>query len=526
MYKFSKRALSCFLCLCLVFVICAARVFTVATDSELSEAAVRQSTRLKTVSDLRGTIYDINGVPLTNSYERKVTVIFPNEKGAIAAGEILKGEELDGALKILRSGSPLIVDGTLLNHTDGAVTLSVPQRYSGVLSHIIGYTDGSGHGVSGLEKGLDSVLYSQNGIRLSYTTDSNGRMIEGMGWSIETDENFGSVTLTVDSRLQSVAERAVAGAGRGAAVIMDAETNEIRAIVSIPTFSYDDISGSIGSLDSPFVNRALCSYNVGSVFKPVIAAAAIENGMADYKYTCEGCITVDGKDFRCNSLAGHGEIDLETALAKSCNTYFYTLALKLGADVVYDMAARFRLDSVLSLGGGISAESGSLPEKTALANSKAALINLSIGQGELMITPVGLSLLYSAIVNNGEYRLPKIVKSYTDGEMNTITENSPPTVAMSQRTADILKEYLKTALKNGTGSVAYVEGIDAGGKTGTAQTGWKDGDRSILNGWFCGFYEGQKRYVITIVKEDVQSGSVDCAPIFKSITEEMKILGF
>ena len=84
----------------------------------------------------------------------------------------------------------------------------------------------------------------------------------------------------------------------------------------------------------------------------------------------------------------------------------------------------------------------------------------------------------------------------------------------------------KNALQNGTGSAAYSESISAGGKTGTAQTGWVDGDRKILNGWFCGFYDGEETYVIVILKEDVKSGSTDCAPIFKRITENMRAAGF
>ncbi|MBE6798297.1 MAG: penicillin-binding protein 2 [Ruminococcaceae bacterium] len=523
---FSKRALSVFLSLSVLFAICIARVFTVASNEKLSTAAVKQSTRVKTVSALRGTVYDVNGVPLTNIANRTVTVIFPSEKGAVAAGQLLKGDELENALKTLRSGTPVIVDKAPEFEMSGAVTVSVPKRYSGVLSHIIGYTDNSGHGVTGIEKGFDSLLYSEKGVEFSYTTDSNGRMIEGMGWSIDRGKNLGSVTLTIDSRLQSLAERALKNVGRGAVVIMDAKTSEIRALVSTPSFSYDDLEGSLTASDSPFINRALCSYNVGSVFKPIVAAAAIENGMGDYKYTCEGVITVDGKDFRCNSSIGHGEVDLETALAKSCNTYFYTLAMKLGADAVYDVVSGFKFDSSLDLGGEITAGSGKLPLKTALANSRAALINLSIGQGDLMVTPVAMSLLYSSIVNGGEYCLPKIVKSYRFGSEETVVSASPPTVAMSRSTADLLKSYLKTALMSGTGSGAYIAGVDAGGKTGTAQTGWKDGDRHILNGWFCGFFEGEEDYVITVVREDVSSGSNDCAPIFKTITEEMKILHF
>ena len=143
-----------------------------------------------------------------------------------------------------------------------------------------------------------------------------------------------------------------------------------------------------------------------------------------------------------------------------------------------------------------------------------------------MVTPVAMSLLYASIVSGGTYRLPTIVKSYCENGVETHLSLSPPTVTMKESTADLLKLYLMTALKTGTGSSAYIEGIIAGGKTGTAQTGWKDGNRSILNGWFCGFFEGKNDYVITVVREDVTSGSNDCAPIFKTITEEMKILGF
>lgn len=520
-----KRALCVMLGLSLLFSVCGVRVFMVATDEKLSAAAVRQSSKLRQIARLRGTIYDVNGVPLTNGSNELVTVIFPNEKGVIVAGELLEGDELETALKRLRSGNVVVAKKPLIANTNGAVTLSVPKRYSGVLSHIIGYTDSSGHGVTGLEKGFDSLLFSDLGLSFSYTTDSNGRMIDGMEWSVERDESMGSVQLTVDSRLQSLAERALSG-NKGAVVIMDAKNAEIRAVVSSPSFSYDDMKGSLEAEDSPFINRALCQYNVGSVFKPLIAAVAIENGLSNFKCTCKGVITVQGKDFRCNSHVGHGIVDMEQALAKSCNVYFYELAVRLGADAVYDMASCFKFDTVLDLGGGITAESGRLPSKLTLTNSKAALLNLSIGQGELMITPVGICLLYSSIINEGRYCLPKIVKGYSLNGEETVIQTSPPTVAMKKSTANILKAYLLTALKSGTGSSAYIEGIDAGGKTGTAQTGWMDGDRRILNGWFCGYFCGNDDYVIAVVCEDVSSGSNDCAPIFKTITEEMKILGF
>ena len=522
-----KRAVSCFLCLLVIFFACGIRVLIVAVDERLAEAATEQSTRRVSISNLRGTVYDCNGTALTNSSTREVTVIFPNESGALAAARLLEGEELEAALEKLRKGTPAVTDKTLKEALEGTQRLTVPVRYNGSAVHIIGYRDGSGHGVSGIEKGFDGILYSKGGLSILYTTDSNGRMIEGLGWSVDEDQPCGSVSLTIDGKLQKIAEQAMSEVEAGAAVILDAKSGKLRAVVSAPEFSPNKLSASLDAENSPFINRALCGYNVGSVFKPCVAAAALESGEAEYKYTCTGSITVDGVTFRCNKWAGHGEMTLQTAIAESCNTYFYTLALKLGAEKLYNTANALRFGSSLDLGGGIVAAGGAVPELKKLEYSSAALINMSIGQGDLMITPVAMACLYAAIVNGGEYYMPSIVESYTENGENVSLGATLPTVAMSKKTAELLKEYLKNALKNGTGSSAYVESISAGGKTGTAQTGWKNDGRSILNGWFCGFVEGRcADYVIVILKEDVKSGSADCAPIFREITLEMRALGY
>lgn len=511
----------------MLFFVCGIRLFTIATDKELSEAAVSQSTKRLTVADLRGTIFDCNGMPLTNVQQREVTVVFPSDRGALALTELLSGEELEKAISVLRKGTPVIAGGVVKNIIGGTEQLTVPVRYNGSLEHIIGYLDDLGHGVSGIEKGFDDLLFSKEGLSVSYTTDSNGRMIEGLGWTVNEDKPLGNVTLTVDGKLQRIAENAMQGVKAGATVILDAKNGNLKAVVSSPQFSPDNLSDSLDAEDSPFINRALYSYNVGSVFKPLMALAAIENGLGGYKYTCKGSIVVDGIEFRCNKWQGHGEVDLKAAIAHSCNTYFYTLALELGAKNVYDTVNRFRFDSKLEIGGGIVSSSGAVPKWSSLENSLAALINLSIGQGDLMITPIGIANLYAAIVNGGEYYLPTVVKEYQKNGETLIPQTTPPTKAMDSETAAVLKEYLKNALQYGTGNTAFIEGVSAGGKTGTAQTGWKKDGRSVLNGWFCGFLEGKTTdYVIVILKEDVKSGSYDCAPIFREITLKMHSLGY
>ena len=125
----------------MLFFVCGIRLFTIATDKKLSEAAVKQSTKRLNVADLRGTIFDSNGIPLTNVQQREVTVVFPSDRGALALSELLSGEELEKAISVLRKGTPVIADGVVKNVIGGTEQLTVPVRYNGSLEHIIGYLD-------------------------------------------------------------------------------------------------------------------------------------------------------------------------------------------------------------------------------------------------------------------------------------------------------------------------------------------------------------------------------------------------
>lgn len=426
-----------------------------------------------------------------------------------------------------KEGTPVKFEYNISADNDSVLRLEVPIRYSGTLAHVIGYTDGSGHGVSGIEKHYDDLLYSEKDINVSYSIDSTGHMLKGAGWQLSFVSNLPSVTLTVDSKIQKICEDAMLEVEAGAAVIVDAANGKIKATVSRPDYDQNNVAQFLNDEDSPLINRALYSYNVGSVFKPCLSVAAMSNKLKDYDYTCTGSITMGELTFKCNRISGHGLLGLKDALAYSCNTYFYTLGTQLGATNVYNTARLFKFGDALNLGGGIISSKGNLPTLQKLQLESAALVNLSIGQGDLLLSPVALSCMYAAIVNGGEYYLPTIIEGTTENNIYTKADSQAPIRAMSKQDADTIKGYLQNALANGTGSAAYVEGITAGGKTGTAQTGWKENGRSILNGWFCGYYEGSRsNYVIVILKEDVKSGSVDCAPIFKEIIEQLSKSGY
>ncbi len=501
-------------------------MLTVATDSELQAVAVKQSQRKISVSTVRGGIFDCNGKSLTDKTYRSVTVQLPSANAAVTLAEMLEGRELEAALKRLRSGQAVTVWDRWPD-TDGIwVRLSVPTRYDGSLCHVLGYLDSTGHGAVGVEKAFDDILFSDKSLGVSYVADSLGRALEGVEPSVDTATAEGSVTLTVDSVIQSFSEQAMAEVQSGAALVIEAGTGKIKALVSRPDFDPYDIASALDDSNSPLINRACYAYNVGSVFKPLIAAVALENGMEDYRYKCNGSVTVGDVTFKCNRTAGHGELGLSEALAVSCNTYFYTLGAELGAEKVHTAAANLRFGQALSCGGGLNSSKGILPDSETLKSIPAELTNLSVGQGELMLSPIALSVLYSAVISGGEYCLPYLVESTSVDGAVTEYRPSPKTKVFSKATAEKLKVMLQNALENGTGSEAFVQNTVSGGKTGTAQTGWIEDGRSILNGWFCGFYEGKAEYVIVVLKEDVKSGSTDCAPIFKKIVTDLKNNGY
>ncbi len=501
--------------------VCGARVGVIATDEKLNQTAVGQSRRSVKVADLRGNIYDCNGELLTNALLYDITVLFPSEQGAAVLTQLTAGQELHTAMQRLSKGNVAVLHKKYSGKSNGAVGITVPKRYTGSLAHIIGYTDSTGHGVSGIEKGFDELLYNGNGVSVTYTADPYGRMLVGDGFSVSSGHQ-GSVVLTIDKKIQEITETAMSNVDCGAAVVLDAKNGKLRAVVSKPWYDSENVADYLNSADSPLINRALCAYNVGSVFKPLVAAAALSNGLGSYTHNCTGSIQNGGLTFKCNRLSGHGELDLKGALAESCNTYFYTLAGQIGAKSLYETSSNLWFGRSLNLSGGIVANEGNLPELSALQNSSSALINLSIGQGELLLSPVAIANLYAAIVNGGVYRMPTVVEGVKQGGVLEKAENNLSVRAMSKSVADTIKEYLIYALKEGTGSSAYIDGMVAGGKTGTAQTGWRDGDRKILNGWFCGFVECQTTdYVIVILKEDVKSGSHDCAPIFKEVASKI-----
>lgn len=492
-------------------------------------AGISNSGLLLETASVRGTVYDCNMKPLTNAEYKFTAIAKPTQKAAAVLEKELDKTEFEAIKERILSGRPVTatVGSKECGNSDIKV-ISVPERYLPIACHIIGYTDYSGCGVSGAEKAFDSILSaSEKSYTARIETDAHGRVF--LGEDIQASDvsaPVSGVMLTIDRDIQQIVESALDSSGNecAAAVVIDVNSGAIRACASRPQYNQYDVASVLENPDSPLINRAFLPFSVGSVFKPVVAAAALEIGIGtDFSYECTGSVTVNGVTFNCHKHEGHGKIDMKQAVANSCNTYFIELAKKVGAEKIISTAQAFGFGREIVFADGMKSRAGVLPTAVEI-DSLAALANISFGQGALTATPVQICAMYAAIANGGIYVEPYLAEGTVaeDGTVEKFFSERAGERIISQRTAEILKEFLVAVIEEGSGSRAKAENVICGGKTATAQTGRTENGEEIYNAWFAGFYSAERpRYAIVILKENGGEGALSCAPVFKKIAENM-----
>lgn len=398
--------------------------------------------------------------------------------------------------------------------------------------HLTGYIDGDGNGVSGIEKCYNDILLSYSGtLKARCGAAASGKLLEGAEITFLKDGymSAGGVELTVDRDIQKLCESALEkfDINSGAVVVLDSATSEIRAMASTPSFDRNAPEKSLNDSSSPFLNRAITPYSVGSVFKAVVACAGLENGIhTSYSIVCNGKYDLNGEiSFGCFKKTGHGNMNMYSAMAESCNPYFISLALKTGKENICAMGENLGLGQKIELADGWETKSGIMPSADSLI-SEADLCNLAFGQGKLLASPLQMSAVYAAVANNGVYRAPSLMKAVTDetGKEIKRAELPVPRRVMSVDTAKTVTELLRETVVSGSGKRAETEYFDAAGKTATAQSGWfVENGNEVTHSWFCGFFPyASPRYVITVFKENGAGGALDCAPVFKYIADGIK----
>jgi len=346
-----------------------------------------------------------------------------------------------------------------------------------------GYRLGDFVGKDGVEKVYDEYLRGTDGGQ-QVEVDVYGKPIRTLG---SLDPIPGKdVRLTVDLDLQKVVERAL-GNNEGAVVVLDAASGEVLALASHPAYDPDIFAGPLDPKEweridkkgHPFMNRAISVYPPGSIFKPVTLSAALEKNLAELKEVikCTGSFELGDRVAKCwMDEKGHGEMNILEGLVWSCDVVFYELGVRAGIENLnkYSREYGFGEKTGIDLPGE---KNGFIPtaswKKKTLGEVwvKGDSINMAIGQGFVQVTPLQMANMYAAIATGKRFK-PHLMKRVLSRDGEILYEYEPEKtgeVPVSEENLKLIRAALRSVVKRGTGVASKVQGIPAGGKTGTAE---------------------------------------------------------
>jgi penicillin-binding protein 2 len=409
-----------------------------------------------------------------------------------------------------------------------------------------GIQQGAIIGQSGVERVYNKLLMGADGAE-RVVVNSMGREIRTLDRVAPTEGR--RVQLTIDYDLQKAAEDGFRNAGfNGAALIMDPRNGEVLTYVSLPAYDPNAFASGIdratwASLNSdklrPLQNRVIQGrYSPGSTFKIVVAVAGLEEGVIDenFRTNCSGGAYFFGRYFKCHLKGGHGSVDVRHAMEKSCNVFFYTVGNMLGVDKIYKWADKL----------GMTGRTGiDLPneQESIIPNSEwkrkrtgerwypGETISVSIGQGQVSVTPASLAMMISTVANGGTRVTPHLVRAVDEGGGWRMVKPAAVAdrVAFRPSTLSALHDGLWMVVNaSGTGGRAKIPGRDVAGKTGTAQVISNQGrqaargmtDRDLRDHGFFVFFAPKDNPVIAgvIYGEHNEHGYLG-APIAKHVIE-------
>ena len=445
-----------------------------------------------------------------------------------------------------------------LSKFSGLVLESYSSRYypdGGIGPHVVGYVSQiqadevdvykrKGYrqdelvGRAGLEKWGESYLAGKRGGTL-YVVDSNGQPFEKLGEASSQPPQ--AVYTTLDANFQLQAQKAIQGF-RGAIVVLERDTGRVLAMVSSPGFdpnafvpNYNSFTllSNLAEKDQPLFNRAAQGqYPLGSVFKTVTMAAALESGVytPQTTYDCKSTfdelqgITLYDWTYE-RDLPPSGMLTLQGGLIRSCNPYFYHIGLDLYnrglTTAISDMARSFGLGSPTGI-EGVEEAAGNVPDP----GSQLDATNLAIGQGNLQVTPLQVADYMAAIGNGGTLYRPQLIEKIVapDGRVTkAFTPEVRGTLPVKPENLKAIQEAMHGVVSSrtpqGTALRSFASvSVPVAGKTGTAQSG-----SSLPHAWFAGYtYAGREDkpdIAIAVVVENIGEGSDYAAPIFRRIVE-------
>jgi penicillin-binding protein 2 len=368
-------------------------------------------------------------------------------------------------------------------------------------------------GQAGLEKAHNALLMGKDGAR-TVIVNSVGRE---MGELERTEPIEGRrLKLTIDFDIQKSIEDAFSASGfNGAAVVLDPRTGEVLGFTSRPAYDPNAFASGIDRVTwvrlntddlRPLQNRAIQGrYSPGSTFKMAVGLAALEEGVItpDFKVHCTGGGNFYGRYFKCWKKGGHGTVDLRHAIEQSCDVYFYTVGNMLGVDRIHKWATLLGLGALSGIDlpnelAGLVPSTEWKKQRTGEKWYAGETISVSIGQGQVSVTPVSMAVYMATLANGGVRVTPHLIQAEDTGSGWTPVPAPPPqsTIDMKPEILGAIRDGLWMVVNAaGTGGRARIPGKDVCGKTGSAQVISNQGRLAAArsgkdlrdNGWFVFF---------------------------------------
>ena len=414
--------------------------------------------------------------------------------------------------------------------------------YGTLASKVLGFTGVDNQGILGLEVKYDEYLQGTNG-KILTLTDARGIEIENAGESRLEPVNGYDLCLSLDYNIQMYCEQAAKkvctkkSADSVSVIVMNPQNGELMAMVNYPEFDLNDPFTLVGDngevvsaeekqnlLNKMWRNQCISdTYEPGSTFKIITAAAALEEGVVklDDAFFCPGYKIVEDRRIRCARTTGHGAETFETGIMNSCNPVFMELGERLGAENFAGYFKQFGLLSKTNI--DLPGEAGTIMHKTENIGP-VELATISFGQS-FQITPIQLVTTVSSIINGGTRVTPHFGVSVQDADGNTVKTFSYETHEniCTAETSETMRYLLEKVVSEGTGKNAKIEGFSIGGKTATSQTLPRSDHKYISS--FLGFAPADNPQVLVLVvinnPQGIYYGGTIAAPVAKEIFENI-----
>ncbi len=427
-----------------------------------------------------------------------------------------------------------------------ALTPTAKRYYpqSTIASHLLGFmsenenSGGEKVGSAGLEALYDDELSGETGRVVTAKTGKGFQMLSSYENYIDAQDGA-DLTLTIDSSIQSLAEQLLQEGieaydvqNGGFVIAMNPQTGAIYAMASSPDYDPNDYNAIIDenlqaelaavaetygtdsdeysaawkeAWDTQLYNKALTdTYEPGSTFKPLVVAAALEEGVIsmDDTFYCGGSTTIGGHTIHCQRRTGHGTQTLTEAVENSCNCALMEIAMRMGAETFWQYLEDYGMFE--KTGIDLSGEGEDVfwdEEYFKSENGLSSLAVASFGQ-TFRITPIRMITSFASVINGGHLLEPYVVEKITDSDGNTLYYHETTEVrqVISESTSETLRTMLESVVANGTGKNAYMAGYRIGGKTGTSEKRDQDTDDVIVS--FMGFAPADDPQVLVLVALD------------------------